>query len=669
MARVILATLRGAGGFEKKLVVKQIRDELAFDQQFVRRFVEEAKTTVALSHPNIVPVYELGVEQGTYFLAMELVEGVSVAELIRERNADGSRRVLTPEEGAYIGVEVCRALDYAHRRMKVVHRDITPRNVMIDEEGQVKLIDFGIAAPALVAGHEILGSPGHMAPEQVDGGELGPSTDIFALAVLLMEAWTGSAPFRRATPEECAAAVREPHPKPSDFDARLLPLDDAISAAMNVDPKKRQQDASDLGRVFRAFLQGVDVGDLARALGDRVRELREEVESPSPPSRTTAPRASAASHGDLGTKTFAARDESTWSNPPPRNSDPDDASRQASEDKDDDDAFDDPMAPSTRRLESSGKIPYKRPGRGRANDPAMSIPTPLMVEVDELQKIHKDIDRARAEGSAREEAGKTPKAMPSAPVVLTPSSFTPTPLAKAGNEKEGDNGKKPQAQVDIPTVRRTKFKSTPPVETIATRPFETPVRAFDRASLPTAEKQRRSRTLYVGVAFVVLALGGFAAWRARAGSSNDATGKGPPSTSTTPTNVTTTGTESPTQPATNVTAPPVTAMKSAGVRDLVAPPGSSIQAPLPSISVSAPVATGKAAMILLGDPGTRVSVDGTSRGPCPARVELSPGQHDVQFTFEPTGESRGEKVTLKGGDRITVRAEFTGATPTVKIQR
>src|SRR3954470_947012 len=206
MARVVLATLRGAGGFEKRLVVKQIRDELAFDQQFVRRFVEEAKTTVALSHPNIVPVYELGVEQGTYFLAMELVEGLSIAELLKAHGESGIKCVLSPEEGAYVGMEVCRALDYAHRRMKVVHRDITPRNVMIDEEGQIKLIDFGIAAPALVAGQEILGSPGHMAPEQIDGGELGPATDIFAVGVLLMEAWTGKAPFRRATPEECAAA-------------------------------------------------------------------------------------------------------------------------------------------------------------------------------------------------------------------------------------------------------------------------------------------------------------------------------------------------------------------------------------------------------------------------------------------------------------------------------
>src|SRR5277367_5847759 len=98
MARVVLATLRGAGGFEKKLVVKQIRDELAFDEEWVKRFVEEAKTTVALSHPNIVPVYELGVELGTYFLAMELVQGLTLAELIKHGGALGA------DEAAYVGV-------------------------------------------------------------------------------------------------------------------------------------------------------------------------------------------------------------------------------------------------------------------------------------------------------------------------------------------------------------------------------------------------------------------------------------------------------------------------------------------------------------------------------------------------------------------------------------
>src|SRR5580692_1845175 len=210
MARVVLATLRGAGGFEKKLVVKQIRDELACDDDFVRRFVLEAKTTVNLAHPNIVPVYELGVELGTYFLAMEFVEGASLAELLRASSpvtlarpaiegSDAQRDGLSPEEVAYVGVEVCRALDYAHRRMNVVHRDVTPRNVMVDEEGQVKVIDFGISAPVATApsGQGVFGSPGHMPPEQMDGRQLTPAADVFAVAVLLMELWSGKAPFRR----------------------------------------------------------------------------------------------------------------------------------------------------------------------------------------------------------------------------------------------------------------------------------------------------------------------------------------------------------------------------------------------------------------------------------------------------------------------------------------
>ncbi len=307
MARVVLATLRGAGGFEKRLVVKQIRDDLASDEEFVRRFVEEAKTTVALAHPNIVPVYELGVEFGTYFLAMEYVAGASLAELLRACDGGG----LTPEEGAYVGVEVCRALDYAHRR-NVVHKDVTPRNVMVDEEGQVKVIDFGISAPVATApsGQGVFGSPGHMPPEQMAGMQLTASADVFAVAVLLTELWTGKAPFRRRTKEAIEEAMRAAHPKPSEADIRLLPLDPVIGSAMALDPSARPQQADELARSLRRFLSGLDLGDLARKLGDRVQRVRERPPSPPseqapilqrPPSRPTAMQ--------VGTKTFAARDE------------------------------------------------------------------------------------------------------------------------------------------------------------------------------------------------------------------------------------------------------------------------------------------------------------------------------------------------------------------------
>jgi serine/threonine protein kinase len=271
MAVVYLATLRGAGGFEKRLVVKQIRTELASVEAFVRRFVAEAKMTVELSHPNIVPVYELGVEQGVYFIAMELAHGVTLSELLK---ADGK---LSPEEGAYLGVEICRALDYAHRRSGIVHRDVTPRNVLIDDEGAVRLIDFGIAAPVSVDGsprERVYGSPGHMPTEQLKGGRLTPATDVFAVGALLVEAWTGEPPFRRATHLESEAALLVEREQLSQRVPALASLDDLMRRAIAPEASARPQSAEDLARPLREFLRTADLGDIARRLGERVRRLR-----------------------------------------------------------------------------------------------------------------------------------------------------------------------------------------------------------------------------------------------------------------------------------------------------------------------------------------------------------------------------------------------------------
>jgi tRNA A-37 threonylcarbamoyl transferase component Bud32 len=266
MARVFLATLRGAGGFEKRLVVKQIRPELASDQSFIQRFVAEAKTTVELSHANIVPVYELGAEQGIYYIAMEFCSGVSLAELL----ASGP---LSPSEGAYMGVEICRALDYAHRKASVVHRDVTPRNVMIDAEGMVRLIDFGIAAPASASrggGGPLFGSLGHMPPEQLRPGPLTPAADVFAVAVLLVEAWTGHAPFRRESLEASTRAFDEPRSPLGRSEPALAPLEALIDAALAHAPEQRPQTAEEFARPLREFLRKDDLGDIARRLGERV---------------------------------------------------------------------------------------------------------------------------------------------------------------------------------------------------------------------------------------------------------------------------------------------------------------------------------------------------------------------------------------------------------------
>jgi serine/threonine-protein kinase len=324
MARVYLATLRGAVGFEKRLVVKQIRPELSQEDAFVRRFVEEAKIAVELSHPNIVPVYELGVELGTYYIAMELCEGLTLTEVL------GDTGPLDAAEGAYVGVEICRALDYAHRRGNIVHRDVTPRNVLLDEEGAVRLIDFGIAAPVSTALDaqrvEVFGSPGHMPPEQIRGERLTPATDVFAVGALLIEAWTGRPPFRRGSFEASAEALKDPLPALADDHPELGPVSDLIAQTVALAPADRPQEAESLARKLRDFSRQFDSGDVAKRLGARVRRARSrgrssvpwlpgEMTGPLTPAATPAARLTSrpptpATPGSAPiTQTFAARDD------------------------------------------------------------------------------------------------------------------------------------------------------------------------------------------------------------------------------------------------------------------------------------------------------------------------------------------------------------------------
>ncbi|HKU44248.1 MAG TPA: serine/threonine-protein kinase, partial [Polyangiales bacterium] len=156
MAEVFKAKAHGVEGFEKILVIKRILPELSQNPRFVEMFINEAKIAVTLSHANIVQVFDLGQAQNTYFIAMEYVSGMDLASTLKLANKAGKR--LSPELAVYIVSELVKGLDYAHRRrdsdsrpLNLVHRDVSPQNVLLSNEGEVKLTDFGIAKARTVA--------------------------------------------------------------------------------------------------------------------------------------------------------------------------------------------------------------------------------------------------------------------------------------------------------------------------------------------------------------------------------------------------------------------------------------------------------------------------------------------------------------------------------------
>lgn len=268
MARVYRARLRGLGGFEKTLVVKQVLPELASDPRFVEMFVAEAKVVVQMSHPHVVPVYELGVVDGVYFLAMEHVSGATLSEMLRDGALDAAA-------AAHVGAQVCDALHYAHTRFDLVHRDVTPRNVIVDAAGHARLLDFGIAAPTVdTEGGEVFGSPGYMSPEQMAGDALDGRSDVFSLAATLYESMSGQHAFLRASTELTRAATLE-GPLPSFAHLPDVPpeLATILDRAMSRDVEARSASAERLGRELRGFLAAHRPEGVTSELGARVERV------------------------------------------------------------------------------------------------------------------------------------------------------------------------------------------------------------------------------------------------------------------------------------------------------------------------------------------------------------------------------------------------------------
>ncbi|MBX3231767.1 MAG: protein kinase [Labilithrix sp.] len=277
MAEVFKAKSYGVEGFEKVVVIKRILPELAQSEEFVSMFIHEAKLAVRLSHANVVQVFDLGLAPGTvhggmptpdaYYMAMEYVNGLDLATLLARCRR--SQTQVPIEMAVYVAAEVAKGLDHAHRRrdeqnqpLNIVHLDVSPQNVLLSLEGEVKVTDFGIAKArgALEAAevedtrsHRLQGKYGYMSPEHASGDAIDARSDLFSLGAVLYEMLTGVNPFTAPTSFETLRRVQACEYPPlellrADIPAELVTI---AKMALAKEPNDRFADA---GRMYEALL-------------------------------------------------------------------------------------------------------------------------------------------------------------------------------------------------------------------------------------------------------------------------------------------------------------------------------------------------------------------------------------------------------------------------------
>ena len=253
---------------ERQVAVKLLAEHLADDPTFVSRFQREAQAAARLVHPNIVQIFDSGLDgpTGRHFIVMEYIEGSSCAEILRD---DGWVEV---EEAVSIIEQACEGLDYAHRH-GVVHRDVKPGNLLRAREGEVKLADFGIAKAteqsSITQVGSVLGTAAYLAPEQARGEEAGPRADLYALGVVTYQLISGRLPYEATSLTELALKQQREEPPTLDtLVAAVGPeLADAVAIALALDPRDRYQTAREMGRAIDDGARGIPPGEPPTARG------------------------------------------------------------------------------------------------------------------------------------------------------------------------------------------------------------------------------------------------------------------------------------------------------------------------------------------------------------------------------------------------------------------
>jgi len=298
MATVFLATVSGPGGFEKVNAVKRIHPHLAEEEAFVEMFLDEARIASRIHHANVCQVFDFGESDGTYFIAMEYLMGEPLSRTMKtvRKNFEQLDSARLPMIACKIIADACEGLHAAHElkgrdgaSLEVVHRDVSPQNLFVTFDGNVKVVDFGIASASDRVHHttagQVKGKFSYMAPEQSRGGALDRRADVWALGVVLWEMLTLRRLFRRdTTVATLTAMLGEPIPPPSAYRPSLDErLDEIVLKALSRDPDQRYPTAREFGRDLSRYAgstgEPADAAELAEWMDEIFPDGRQQVRS------------------------------------------------------------------------------------------------------------------------------------------------------------------------------------------------------------------------------------------------------------------------------------------------------------------------------------------------------------------------------------------------------
>jgi serine/threonine protein kinase len=293
MAEIWLARQRGLAGFNRFVVIKKILSHLSEQETFVRMFLDEARTSAQLNHPNVVQIYDLGRESDSYYIAMEFIAGENLAAIAWRGMKRG--RPLSPQFAARIIADTCKALHYAHhlrgsdgQALEIVHRDISPQNILVTYEGEVKVVDFGIAKAATKSEHTktgmLKGKFSYMSPEQCLGTPVDMRSDIFALGILLYELCTGKRLFKHESELMILEMITKRTVVPPSQVAPGISsrLEEVIMTALEKPVERRYQTSQDMQIALEEYLReeqraatNADIASYMRGLfEDKIEEKR-----------------------------------------------------------------------------------------------------------------------------------------------------------------------------------------------------------------------------------------------------------------------------------------------------------------------------------------------------------------------------------------------------------